>query len=158
MKKKTVFIIYLQQLFILQLSKQKSIEKILYIYPNEVIFKIFLVNTLKTLSADPQLLWTLSKEESIGVIPLWLPTPKKLLKASVVFFTLTFKEPIRRNPKSFSENENVSEFWTSKINIQGTKLTWHLFVYLQFWKNKFILIMKGSKTIISCTYCAEISY
>lgn len=77
-------------------------------------------NTGGMLSADPQVLWIASNDD-IGTLPracntrwfIWwfpycklllLPTPKKLLNASVVFLTRTFNEPMRRNPRSFSVN------------------------------------------------------
>lgn len=68
------------------------------------------------LSADPQLLsWSpsgtsdrLSSRADLGTYAdeRVAPTPKKLLNASVVFLTLTFSEPMRRNP-SFSVNNWV---------------------------------------------------
>lgn len=66
------------------------------------------------LSAEPQLLsWSLSSDRrssrsraDLGKYAedLVAPTPRKLLNASVVFFTLTLSEPMRRNP-SFSAND-----------------------------------------------------
>lgn len=58
------------------------------------------------LSADPQPLCIFS-DASMGLIEL-LPTPRKLLKASVVFFTRTFKEPILKKPISFSVNTSLA--------------------------------------------------
>lgn len=54
---------------------------------------IMCLSTCWMLSAEPQVLCSLS---------LLCPTPRKLLNASVVLLTLTFKEPILKNPKSFS--------------------------------------------------------
>lgn len=78
-------------------------------------------NTSWTLSADPQVLW-------IRSLFWWW---KKLLNASVVFFTLTFSEPILRKPKSLSEklkNINYMELFclnkTSYLN--ASSLTWFL--------------------------------
>lgn len=75
------------------------------------------------LSAEPHVLWMASNDD-IGTLPLacstrWFmwwppycklllfPTPKKLLNASVVFFTRTFSDPIRRKPRSFSVNKTI---------------------------------------------------
>lgn len=51
------------------------------------------VVTCWMLSAEPHVLCSFS---------LLCPTPRKLLKASVVLLTLTFKEPILKKRKSFS--------------------------------------------------------
>lgn len=51
-----------------------------------------------TLSADPQLLCIFSWL----LLALLVATPRNWLNASVVRFTRTFSEPIRRKPRSFS--------------------------------------------------------
>lgn len=63
------------------------------------IFEIALpFSSTCTLSADPQLLCIFSWL----LLALLVATPRNWLNASVVRFTRTFSEPIRRKPRSFS--------------------------------------------------------
>lgn len=64
------------------------------------ISSLFLSSTC-TLSADPQLLCIFSLLLLLLAL-LLVATPRNWLNASVVRFTRTFSEPIRRKPRSFS--------------------------------------------------------
>ena len=63
------------------------------------ISSLFLSSTC-TLSADPQFLCIFSLLLLLAL--LLVATPRNWLNASVVRFTRTFSEPIRRKPRSFS--------------------------------------------------------
>lgn len=67
-----------------------------------------------TLSADPQLLCIFSWL----LLALLVATPRNWLNASVVRFTRTFSEPIRRKPRSFSAcstNHRVTTLQSSSL-------------------------------------------
>lgn len=59
------------------------------------------------LSAEPHVLWIFSA---------LCPTPRKLLNASVVRLTRTFRDPILRNPRSFSARWKKKQINKTKQN------------------------------------------